>query len=60
MLHIKDATVYTMEKEGIIENCDILIENGKIKEVGTGLVSDQHAQVIDAKGLIVIPGIVVM
>ena len=58
MLHIKDATVYTMEKEGIIENCDILIENGKIKEVGIGLVSDRHAQVIDAKGLIVIPGIV--
>lgn len=58
MLHIKDATVYTMEKEGIIKNCDILIEDGKIKEVGTQLVSDEHAQVIDAKGLIVIPGIV--
>ena len=29
MLHLKNATVYTMEKEGIIEHCDIVIENGK-------------------------------
>lgn len=58
MLHIKHATVYTMEKEGVLENCDILVENGKIKEIGQQLVSKHPVDVIDAEGLVVIPGIV--
>lgn len=57
MLHIKNATVYTMEKEGILPSCDILIKDGKIQEIGSNLSCDD-AQIIDACGKIVIPGIV--
>ena len=57
MLHLKNATVYTMENEGILENCDILIEDGKIKEVGSNLCAE-GAEVIDATGKVIIPGII--
>jgi dihydroorotase-like cyclic amidohydrolase len=33
----KNATVWTNEKEGILKNTDVLIENGKIKAIGKNL-----------------------
>ena len=39
------------------EICDILIENGKIKEVGANLQAD-GAEVFDASGLVVAPGFI--
>lgn len=53
----KNATVWTNEKEGILKNADVLIENGKIKAVGTNL-SAPNAKVIDATGKHLSPGIV--
>jgi imidazolonepropionase-like amidohydrolase len=53
----KNATVWTNEKEGILKNADVLIENGKIKAVGTNL-SAGNAKVIDATGKHISPGIV--
>jgi len=53
----KNATVWTNEKEGILKNADILIENGKIKAVGKNL-SAGNAKVIDATGKHISPGIV--
>ncbi|MDB5009452.1 MAG: amidohydrolase, partial [Mucilaginibacter sp.] len=53
----KNATVWTNEKEGILKNADVLIENGKIKAVGTNL-SAGGAKVIDATGKHLTPGIV--
>ena len=53
----KNATVWTNEKEGILQNTDVLIENGKIKSVGKNL-SDANAKVIDATGKHLSPGIV--
>lgn len=53
----KNATVWTNEKEGILKNADVLIENGKIKAVGKNL-SDANAKVIDATGKHISPGIV--
>lgn len=52
---IKNAKIYTMEEEGILEG-DILIENGKIKQVG--VVTETCEDVIDAKGMYVFPGMV--
>lgn len=43
----KNATVWTNEKEGIVTNTDVLIENGKIKAVGKNLAAGT-AKVIDA------------
>jgi len=53
----KNATVWTNEKEGILKNADVLIENGKIKAVGTNLPAG-NAKVIDATGKHLSPGIV--
>ena len=57
MLHLKNAKVYTMSDAHVIDHCDILIENGKIKEVGRSLHS-KDAEIIDVSGKIIIPGIV--
>jgi len=43
----KNATVWTNEKEGIIENTDVLIKDGKIAKIGKKL-SDNNAKIIDA------------
>ncbi|MDF2431836.1 MAG: hypothetical protein JWP44_1467 [Mucilaginibacter sp.] len=53
----KNATVWTNEKEGILKNTDVLIENGKIKAVGKNLAAP-NAKVIDATGKHISPGIV--
>jgi imidazolonepropionase-like amidohydrolase len=54
---IKNATVWTNEKEGILQNADVLIKNGKIAAVGKNL-SDASARVIDGTGKHVTPGII--
>jgi imidazolonepropionase-like amidohydrolase len=54
---IKNGRVWTNEKEGVLENTDVLIRNGKIAAIGKNL-SDANARVIDATGLQVTPGII--
>ncbi len=54
---IKNATVWTNEKEGILQNTDVLIKNGKIAAVGKNL-SDAGAKVVDGTGKHVTAGII--
>ncbi len=54
---IKNATVLTVTK-GRFENTDILIQNGKIAQIGKNLTAPAGAQVIDATGKYVMPGII--
>lgn len=54
---IKNATVWTNEKEGILPNTDILLKNGKIAAIGKNL-SDASAKQIDGTGKYVTPGII--
>jgi imidazolonepropionase-like amidohydrolase len=54
---IKNTTVWTNEKEGVLQNADVLIKNGKIAGVGKNL-SDASARVIDGSGKHVTPGII--
>jgi len=54
---LKNATVWTNEKEGILQNADVLLENGKIKAVGKNL-SASGAKVIDATGKHITAGII--
>ena len=54
----KNATVWTNEKEGILQNTDILIANGKIKAIGKNLAVPAGAKVVDATGKHISPGIV--
>ncbi|MCX2481637.1 amidohydrolase family protein [Pedobacter sp. MC2016-15] len=54
---LKNATVWTNEKEGVLLNADVLLENGKIKAVGKGL-SAGSARVVDATGKHITAGII--
>ncbi|MCO6477096.1 MAG: amidohydrolase family protein, partial [Phaeodactylibacter sp.] len=54
---IKNATVWTNEEEGVLENADVLIRDGKIAQVGTGL-NVRGARVIDGTGKHLTPGII--
>jgi imidazolonepropionase-like amidohydrolase len=54
---IQNATILTVS-HGTIENGSILIRDGKIAEVAPSIKAPQGAQVIDAAGQFVIPGII--
>ncbi|MGO4904303.1 amidohydrolase family protein [Flavobacterium sp. W20_MBD1_R3] len=56
-LLFKNATVWTNEKEGVLEETDVLIKNGKIAAIGKNL-SDASATVLDAKGKHLTSGII--
>lgn len=56
MLLIKGAKIYTMNDK-VIEKGDILINKGKILKIGEEIRED-GAEVIDAGGLIALPGLV--
>ncbi len=55
-LLIKNGTVITME-DGVKENTDVLIKQGKIKQIGQGIAGG-NIRTIDAEGMFVIPGII--
>ena len=58
MLLIKNGKVLTMGPQGVLENADVLIgDDGKIMTVGMNLTAE-GAQVIDASGKVVMPGLV--
>ncbi|MCI8541350.1 MAG: amidohydrolase family protein [Erysipelotrichaceae bacterium] len=57
MLHLTHATIYTMSDAHVIEDGDVLIENGKIKAVGPHLEAPD-CEVIDCRGKVIIPGII--
>ena len=54
---ITGATVWTNEAEGILENADLLIVDGKIAGVGPNLSND-GATVIDGSGMHVTSGVI--
>jgi len=43
---------------GRLESTDILIENGRISQIGDGLTAPDGAQIIDAAGRFITPGVV--
>ncbi|MCF8253419.1 MAG: amidohydrolase family protein [Bacteroidia bacterium] len=53
----KNATVWTNEKEGILQETDVAISNGKIVAIGKNL-SIKADQVVDAKGKQLTSGII--
>jgi len=54
---IKNATVWTNESDGIIENADVVIKNGKISAVGTSIGASADIE-IDGTGKHVTAGII--
>ena len=57
MIFIKDAKIYTMAGE-IIKKGSILIEGSKIKEIGEDLQAPEGAEIIEAEGKLVFPGMI--
>jgi imidazolonepropionase-like amidohydrolase len=54
---IKNATVWTNEKEGVLQNTDVLLRNGKIAGIGKN-ISEANARVLDGTGKHVTAGII--
>jgi len=55
---LKNATVWTNEKEGILKETDVLIQNGKIASVGKSITPPQGTKTVDASGMHISAGIV--
>ncbi len=57
---IKNATVWTNEKDSVLEGADVLITAGKIAAVGKGIDASKtpNVKVIDGKGMHLTPGII--
>jgi len=54
---IRNATVHTASSAGVLEHTDVLISDGKIAELGHDLKAPAGAEVIDAAGKPVTPGL---
>jgi len=55
---VKNATLWTSAKAGILTNADLLVRSGKIERIGKNLSAPAGALVIDGTGRHVTPGLV--
>jgi len=55
---VRNATIWTMGPQGILENADMLVSNGEVSEIGQNLRAPRNAMVIDAEGKHVTPGLI--
>lgn len=54
---IRGATVHTVGEQGVLNNTDVLVRDGKIAEVGSGLSAPAGATTVDANGRALTPGL---
>jgi imidazolonepropionase-like amidohydrolase len=57
-VHVRGATVWTMGAQGVMQNADLLVTDGRIVRVGQNLQAPPGAQVIDGAGRHVTPGLI--
>jgi imidazolonepropionase-like amidohydrolase len=55
---IRGATIWTAGPDGVLSESDLLVQDGRITRVGSSLDPPEGAQVIDARGKHVTPGII--
>ena len=55
---ISNAKLVINSDDGIIDDADIIIRNGKVAQIGTGLVAPADAEFIKADGKWVTPGLI--
>ena len=58
LLLVRNATLWTMAGAGKLDHADLLVREGKVSAVGTALVAPPGAEVIDATGKHVTPGLI--
>lgn len=54
----RGATVWTCSDAGVIENCDVLVRDGKIAELGVDLPLPDGGLLVDAAGKHLSPGLI--
>jgi imidazolonepropionase-like amidohydrolase len=57
-VHVKDATIWTCGPDGVLQNADLLVVDGKVSGVGPNLDAPPDAVVIEGTGLHVTPGLI--
>ncbi|MEC9331171.1 MAG: amidohydrolase family protein [Verrucomicrobiota bacterium] len=57
-IHIRNAIIWTSGKRGVLKKHDILIVEGKIKEIARNITIPKGAHTIDGKGLHITPGLI--
>lgn len=55
---IKNATVWTNEADGVLQNADVIVSGGKIQQVGKNLAAPANARTIDGTGKHLTNGII--
>lgn len=55
---IEDVTLISPERTAPLRHASVLIRNGRIAAVGTGLVAGPHLRRIDGRGRFLIPGLI--
>jgi imidazolonepropionase-like amidohydrolase len=55
---VRNATIWTMGPQGVLENADLLVRRGTVAEVGHNLTAPAGAVIIDAGGRHVTPGLI--
>ncbi|MFN7960572.1 MAG: amidohydrolase family protein [Thermoanaerobaculia bacterium] len=55
---IQNATIWTVEAEGVLEGADMLVRGGKIAAIGKHLTAPPGVRVIDATGKHLSPGMI--
>lgn len=54
---IRGAAVHTVGDQGVLNNADVLVRDGKIAAVGTGLTAPSGVTTVDANGRALTPGL---
>ena len=57
-IHFKNATVWTSEQSGVLENTDVIIAKGKFVKIGKNLATPSGYTVVDATGKHITAGII--
>jgi imidazolonepropionase-like amidohydrolase len=55
---VRNATIWTVGSQGVMDNADLLVRRGTVVEVGRDLTAPAGAVVIDAAGKHVTPGLI--
>ena len=55
---VREADIWTCADDGILEDTDMLVEDGRIVAIGRGLEAPEGAMVIEAAGLHLTPGLI--
>src|SRR5262249_60382543 len=55
---VRDATIWTQGPAGTLEHADLLVKDGKVVRVGSGIAAPAGATVVDAAGKHVTPGLI--